>query len=167
MNDKFSQFEIVSGDDLGFWYNKKNYLNMKGSLGGSCQAVGRLDWLDIYIQNPETVQLIILKSDEDPDKIIGRALLWNLDDGRKLQDYIYTSKDSDDNLFREYAKEKGWLVRNEVTRDTLIAHIKPIEYKSWPSIDTMMHWNSKTGEIRNMHFDGAKQIMWYYEDDDD
>lgn len=162
MNDKFSYFEVVRGDDLGYWYNKKNYEEIKGSLASSCQSVGRLDWLDIYIKNPDTVGLLILKSDKNPEKITGRALLWNLDDGTKFMDMIYIIKESDYKLFMEYASENGWLTRDKDNYSkTLIAHMKPNQkHDKYPSVDTMRYWDWKTGKISNKSFNGCKQIEW-------
>jgi hypothetical protein len=160
MNDKFAYFEIVSGDALGYWYNKKNYLENKGVLGSSCQSVGRLDWLDIYIKNPDTVQLLILKSEKNPEKITGRALLWTLEDGSKMMDYIYYIKDSDRQLFMEYAKENGWFCRDKDNK-TFVAYLKPGQtHDKYPSIDTMRYWDFNTGKISNRSFKGSKEICW-------
>lgn len=170
MNDVFSNFAIVEGDDIGFWYNRKNYLDPnRGSLGSSCQAVGRLDWLEIYIKNPETIKLLILKSDEDPNKIIGRSLLWKLDDNNFLMDLTYTMKDSDRKIFLEYAKLKGWNAMNENDSytKTFISHIKPITFDMYPSIDTMNNWDPNTGKISNQYFDGSHYIEWSEEDFDE
>ena len=163
MNDVFANFSIVEGDDLGFWYHRKNYLDPhRGSLGSSCQAVGRLDWLQIYIKNPQTVRLLILKSDENPDKLIGRSLLWKLDDGTFLMDTIYTMKDSDNKIFLEYAKHNGWHAITEpgARNNTYIAHVNPIEFESYPSVDTMNMWDPSTGKISNKSFPGSQYIEW-------
>lgn len=165
INDVFSRFEIVDGDDLGFWYHKRNYLNpTAGTLGSSCQAVGRLDWLQIYIRNPETVKLVILRSDEDFDKIIGRALLWNLDDGSKMMDYIYTTKDSDSRVFQEYATKNGWSTYNQ--DKIFVAHLKDTSMQYFPSIDTMNKWNQESGKISNRSFPGSEYIEWTNNDGD-
>jgi hypothetical protein len=167
INNVFGRFEIVEGDDLGFWYHRKNYLHPhKGTLGSSCQAVGRLDWLEIYIKNPETVKLLILKSDEDFDKIIGRALLWKLEDGSTLMDYPYTSNDSDYKVFQEYAKTKGWKSVEEDDGE-FIAYIKPGTFDKYPSVDNMNNWDSSTGKLSNIYFKGSKPIMWTEHDHDE
>lgn len=167
MNDVFSRFEIVEGDDLGFWYNRKNYLHPhKGTLGSSCQAVGRLDWLEIYIKNPDTVKLLILRSDEDLDKIIGRALLWKLEDGSTLMDYPYTSNDSDYKVFQEYAKSKGWKSVEEDDGE-FVAYLNPGEFDKYPSVDNMNNWDPKTGKISNHYFKGSKSIIWTDHDHDE
>jgi len=167
MNDVFSNFEIVEGDQLGFWYHRKNYIDPhKGSLGSSCQAPGRLDWLEIYIKNPETVKLVILHSDVKYDKISGRALLWKLDDGTHLMDVIYVSKDSDHKIFSDYAKHNGWHDANTNYTDTFTAHVKPITFDKYPSVDTMCNWNPETGQISNRTFPGSRHIQWSEDDDD-
>jgi hypothetical protein len=162
MNDVFSRFEIVEGEDLLFWYKRQNYeFPHMGSLGTSCQAIGRRDWLEIYIDNPDTIKLLILRSLDAPDKIIGRSILWYLEDGGILMDYIYVSKDSDKNVFKEYARSKGYIIRED-NRGTWFSttKIKPDGYESYPSVDTMRYWNRNTGRISNMPFDGAKEITW-------
>lgn len=170
MNDVFSRFEIVDGEDLLYWYKRENYESPnRGSLGGSCQAVGRRDWLEIYIDNPDTVKLLILKSLDNPDKIIGRALLWTLDNGGVLMDCIYTSADSDVNVFREYARSKGWNYIYEGGGGTYVAHtkVKPEGYRAYPSVDNMRYWNRNTGKISNRGFEGSRQIIWSADDGDD
>jgi hypothetical protein len=170
MNDVFSRFEIVNGEDLYFWYKRENYeFPRMGNLGTSCQAVGRRDWLEIYIDNPDTVNLLILKSFDQPDKILGRALLWNLENGKKLMDYIYVSKDSDKNVFKEYARAKGFIIRDESHRDTWVAYLKPKPggYESYPSIDTMRHWDRNSGKLSNSSFPGSEEIYWDNDEGED
>jgi hypothetical protein len=168
INDAFSNFEIVEGDDLGFWYHRKNYLHPhKGSLGSSCQAVGRLDWLEIYIKNPETVKLLILKSDENPDKIVGRALVWNLVDGKKMMDRIYVSNDSDVKIFKDYAKHMEWDAIDDGNNynNTYVAQLKETGMEKFPSVDTMDKWNPDTGKISNQSFPESTYIEWSEDDD--
>ena len=170
MNDVFSRFEIVDGEDLFFWYKRENYESQTmGNLGTSCQAVGRKDWLEIYIDNPDTVKLLILKSFENPNKIVGRSLLWNLEDGKKLMDYVYTNKDSDRNVFKEFAKSKGYIIRDDGDNETLVAYTKPKPegYNSYPSVDTMRHWDRNTGKLSNRRFPGSEEIYWDNDGDGD
>ena len=108
------KFDFIKGDDIKKWYDQCNYLHSSdedkqglGSLGKSCMRYG-FDYFDIYIKNPEVCSLMILKSDTDNDKIIGRALIWKLSNGNTYMDRIYTHFDSDVNLFRNYAKQNGW-----------------------------------------------------------
>ena len=176
MNDIFSNFEIVEGEMLLYWYKRKNYLENKGTLGSSCQAVGRADWLEIYIKNPETVKCVILKSPEHPDKILGRALIWTLgdtDEGKKMMDYVYCSRDSDEKIFLDYAKHNGWYQRDVEYNKTYVAYLTTrCEFDKYPSVDTMNYWNPTTGKISNKSFPGSKSIVWSNDeennpDDDD
>ena len=108
LNDKFSYFEVVSGDDIAYWYNHRNYFVRSGTLGNSCMSNVPDRYLEIYTANPNQCSLVIFKSQDDTEKIIGRALLWTLPDGKKFMDRIYVVNDSDVQLFRDFAKENGW-----------------------------------------------------------
>jgi hypothetical protein len=79
LKEKFKRFEIVKGSDIKFWYSQNRYEKRdSGSLGSSCMRGDKAQkFFDIYIDNDDVVSLIILKSRNDPDKIIGRALLWD------------------------------------------------------------------------------------------
>lgn len=161
LNDKFALFERVSGEEIGYWYHNRNYLKCQSSLGSSCQAPGRLDWLEIYTKNPDTVNLLISKAENDPTKITGRALLWRLDEptGGIYMDYVYSMSEAIGNLFNEYAKENGWITFND-RRGQLFTHIKPIKYAGWPSIDTMRNWDPKTGKVSSAHFTDSVGMTW-------
>ncbi len=111
MNDRFQYFDVVDGEDIGHWYNYRNYYVRSGTLGSSCMSNVSNRFFDIYMSNPDVCKLIILKSIEDDTKIMGRALLWTLSDGKQFVDRIYTINDSDVQLFRDYAKENGWYAK--------------------------------------------------------
>lgn len=111
-------FELVRGEDIRRWYLVDNYLEESGQLGNSCMRYAKCQgYLDIYVNNPESCQLLILKSDKEPDKITGRALVWKIhkgagDEGKLFMDRVYTIKDSDRIRFQEYAKKNGMLTTN-------------------------------------------------------
>ena len=155
-NDKFSYFEEVKGDDIAYWYNYKHYERRQGTLGSSCMSNVDPEFFDIYVSNPEVCSLVILKSQEDEDKIIGRALLWKIRDGKRFMDRIYTMNDSDVQLFKDWAKENGWYVKqyNSSTGSNgaispdgslvtlnLTVDIKPGRYEKYPYLDTLKHWS--------------------------
>jgi len=100
-----SDFKLVSGEEIRKWYLEDNYLEVKGQLGNSCMRYERCQkYLDIYVQNPEVCSLLVLF---DGDKVKGRALVWELSDGSKYMDRIYTITDSDKVLFREWAEKNN------------------------------------------------------------
>lgn len=117
-----SDFEIVSGDDIVYWYNKSNYLYLEGEdvLNNSCMRYDRCGlYLKFYSMNSERITLLILKDKDNKDKIRGRALIWKLDepDGRIFMDRIYYVEGYEVELFKQYASEKGWLYKNKQNSD--------------------------------------------------
>lgn len=162
MNNRYQYFDIVKGEDIGYWYNINNYYDKKGSLGGSCMRKVDVDYFDIYMSNPDVCQLVILKSSEDDTKIIGRALLWKLDTGRKFLDRIYTCYESDVNLFREYAKDNGWYYKQyngscdspmvydngeAINLGRLTVNIRKGEYTNYPYLDTLKYFDRNSGKL--------------------
>ncbi len=174
MNDSFSNFEIVSGDDISYWYDlEQYYLGEHGQLGTSCMCSVDPNYFDIYTQNPEKVSLVIYKAPEDPTKIRGRALLWSMDDGRKFMDRIYTHYDHDIELFRKYGKKCGyWVKYNNCSasdgdaynpapeqRSTevleLIIGLEKVKYDYYPYLDTLKYFNPDTAVISNSRSPGT------------
>jgi hypothetical protein len=160
MNDKFSFFEEVTGEKIYFWYNYQNYYQRTGTLGNSCMANARASWLEIYTENPDQVSLVIFKSQEDNDKIVGRALLWTLQDGKRFMDRIYAINDSDVQLFRDYAKENGWYSKynNNSSDDNsayapdgstvnldLTVNLDKKDYSNYPYLDTLKYFREGRG----------------------
>ncbi len=133
-----NNFEIVKGDDIKKWYLSKNYESEKGQLGNSCMRYDRCQqYFDIYTKNPEVCSLLIMKSTEDTDKIVGRALLWNLRDGRKYQDRIYTINDSDKILFSQWADHNGYQKydSSHIVKEVQLGNH---DYDKYPYMDTFV-----------------------------
>lgn len=165
LNDRFQYFETVTGSQIGHFYNSKQYQANMGSLGSSCMKSVQSNYFDIYMNNPEVCQLVILKSQEDPELIVGRALLWTLRGGEKFLDRIYTNQDSDVQLFKDWAKENGWCSKRhnnstdsgaaidpqgkEVNLGTMVVDIKKGLYDAYPYMDTFKNFNSRLGTLSN------------------
>lgn len=167
MNDIFSNFELVKGDDISHWYSHRNYLNGgRGTLGNSCMAGSPKDFFKIYCANPEVCSLLILKDESDKTKIKGRALVWNLKNPENVtfMDRIYTHEDSDVQLFRDYSKLKRWEYKSHNDSspdpDTINSEGKSNSYKelsvilntkqnytSFPYVDTLKYFNRTTGKL--------------------
>ena len=113
-----AQFDIVKGNDIIHWYWVDQYQSGGGTLNNSCMAEADSDWLEIYSKNKQ-VSLVVLYDDNGTvsdgkytsKKIKGRAILWeckvNGQDSMFL-DRIYTSHDSDVELFKQFAEKNGW-----------------------------------------------------------
>jgi hypothetical protein len=160
-NDKFQYFEEIKGDQIGFWYNSNNYKERRGSLGSSCMSGVPATYFDIYISNPDVCSLVILRDQEVTDKILGRALLWTLSDGKRYMDRIYTINDSDVQLFKDYARENAWYVKSRnassaspeaiapsgevvnLSGQQMTISIKPGEYNKYPYLDTFKFWDRR------------------------
>jgi hypothetical protein len=175
MNDRFQYFESVKEQEIGHWYNYRNYYERSGSLGSSCMSNVNPDYFDIYMSNPDVCELVILKSEEDDSLIVGRALLWTLSDGKKFMDRIYTIKDSDVQLFRDWAKENGWYTKQynsssdsgranapdgtQVDLGKLTVNIKRGMYEAYPYLDTLKYFNPGKGTLSNVRGGGEEYIL--------
>ncbi len=169
LNDKFSFFEVVSGSDIHYWYDNRKYFERKGTLGSSCMAGADESWLEIYTENPDQCQLVIFKSQDDENKIVGRALLWTLTDGKKFMDRIYTINDSDVNLFKDFAKENGWYTKyHNSSTDSgraiapdgstvdldLTVNLDKKNYRYYPYLDTLKYFREGSGILSNRKRNG-------------
>jgi hypothetical protein len=161
--------KIVSGEEIRHYYSNVNSFKAGGTLGGSCMNhPDRGRYLDLYVKNPEKIQMLVLYPEDVRDKIIGRALLWKLDTpsgDRYYMDRVYTANDSDQYMFIEYAKKQGWLYKSSQTygweveiidgKDdsrkmmTLGVKLNKVDYDFYPYADTMQFYNGETGEINN------------------
>jgi len=155
-------FEIVEGEEVKYWYNGEQYAGEGGPLNSSCMKYDNCeDFINFYSQNKHKVSLLILKDTNDEDKIRGRALIWKLDtpSGRTFMDRIYTVYDSDVILFKEYAKDNGWLYKKnqnmesggpwvDTTTDNQIRTTLVVnnlhDRGDYPYMDTMKYFNGST-----------------------
>lgn len=152
------RLEIVSGDTIREWYYEDTYQSGGGSLNNSCMRYKKCQiYFDIYTKNPEVCQMLILKNESG--KLIARALIWKLIDGRTYMDRIYTVNDSDSNIFRDYAAEKGWPHYTN-HRGTLEVQLKKEEYNKFPYMDTFTSYNKETNILINDEMRGESND-WY------
>ncbi len=156
--NSFRNFELVTGDDIPHWYLDDNYSKEdKSTLHTSCMRYDDCqEYFGIYVDNPEVCSLLIQKSDFDNSKITGRALVWKLVNGDTFMDRIYYSKESDVNLFKEYAKSMGWIYKKNQSyssgflykgdipyHESLEVKLINFEYDLYPFLDTLSYLSSK------------------------
>lgn len=168
-----SDFYLASGEEIRHWYFSGNYSSNLGTINNSCMR-GKLaqSYFDIYVNNPEKIKLLVLFSDKSKTKIKGRALVWfglkkpiEIVDDKKIEskvylDRIYTVADSDVELYKNYAKQNGWLYKaaqvmndasyienGKVIRNTVAITLKPKAYKAYPSLDTFCYYTPSTGRL--------------------
>lgn len=178
------RFMIVEGKDIAKWYNHTNYKEMSGTLGRSCMARASASYFDIYVDNPKVCRLVILLED---DKLIGRALLWKVDDKESpdfskekedfeyFMDRQYTIKDSDVIKFRNYADENGWAYKEinnhtntssvtfkgETTNWDLSVELSDQDYEYFPYMDTFKRYDPKKHILYNDRNDDEEYIGHY------
>ena len=144
--DDLTNFEMVKGEDIRKWYLRDNYEQERGQLGNSCMRYKSCqDYFDIYVKNPDICQLVILKSDDDKDKIKGRALVWKLTDGEYYMDRVYTINDSDKLLFIDYARINKIKNLYDGSSDSWReVKLGDYTYKKYPYMDTFVVYNPTT-----------------------
>jgi hypothetical protein len=159
-----TKLELVSGEDIRKYYLQTNYESIKGHLGNSCMRYTNCQpYLDIYVNNPDVCQLLILRSDEDPEKIKGRALLWKIKmpeiykngyqsyNDEYYLDRIYTINDSDRQLFEDWAEEKNikHFNSNLGYNWRIFIQLGDYDYKYYPYMDTLKVYNRSTKVLSN------------------
>jgi hypothetical protein len=104
------KLRLVSGEDMRFWYNGKNYVKGGGSLNGSCmQNENKGREMQMFVDNPHVCQMLILL--DENKKLLGRANVWRLVEpyGSTYMEYIYSRHDKDRELFLMFGKQRGWI----------------------------------------------------------
>lgn len=139
-----ANMKIVSGKDILWGYNCKNY--DEGEDMGSCMRYEEAQkYLDIYVDNPDKIQLIVLTNPKN-GAIRGRALLWTLDSGSKFMDRVYVTNNQYRNEFNNYANSKGFEIGNPNNYVTLS---KARNYNYYPYLDTFFVYVPDKGVLMN------------------
>lgn len=135
LDDINSLFDIVKGKDIVKWYQYNNYVYSSEDtvLHQSCMAKNCEEMLNFYAIN-DKIEMLILYENHSKEKIVGRALVWHLDEpkDRIFLDRIYTMHDHYIDFFKTYAKNNGWI------------------YKVRQSYDENPFVDSETGEMKEM-----------------
>lgn len=109
------KLEVIQGENIKLAYLGMNYSNVLGTgsnLHGSCMRGSDCQgYFGIYTDNPDKVQMLVAKDTEG--KILGRALLWNFDDGDKGMDTVYGA-DMIVQVFKDWAMDNNyWYKSNQ------------------------------------------------------
>jgi len=81
----------------------------------SCMNRAPAEWLKIYIDNPQVVSMLAMFDRREGEKLIGRAIVWKLPDGRKFCDRIYGQNMDCVEYLKAYAMEQGMIVKPRQT----------------------------------------------------
>jgi hypothetical protein len=157
--------KIVSGDDIINYYNENTYRPAGGSLNNSCMRYKDKEVvLQLYKNNPDKVQLLCLF--DTRNKLVGRALLWKLKNGKIFMDRIYTICNYIEMQFIDRAIQEGWGYKKTqsaydntiigIDNNELIVKLDWIPEKDnksdslhqfstkFPYLDTMYYYRNKT-----------------------
>lgn len=149
-------FKVVKGDDIAKYYLDKNYYGYsesadkfeKGVLWNSCMRYARCQrYFGIYTDNKQVSLLVLVTSD---DKVVGRALLWQLtedNDNKIYMDRAYTIHDSDIKLFNNYAIKEGYVyytnggpkLDNDDYDNQLFVKLNNTSFDLYPYMDTLCY----------------------------
>lgn len=170
------EIKVIEGEEIKKWYLDHNYLQPNGSLVGplwkSCMRHRlKQPLLDIYCKNPDKVKLLVMlqKDVDGQDKLRARALLWQ--DTRlsssstpiKVMDRIYTIFDSDIFIFKDWARNNGYIskyyqnsksfplfdVDGSETVLLLSTKLEKHVFELYPYLDTFQFYNVSEGEFLN------------------
>lgn len=156
LKNKFSNFEVVFGEEIRKFYLHNRYDNTRRSiLQNSCMRYQKCQpYFDIYVENPEVCSMVIRRSFIDSDLITARALLWKLSDGSMFMDRVYYSREQEQNLFESWAIDNGYYYQNrdqDFRFDGKKADIDPevnlkkYKFDYYPYLDTFKYLDPETG----------------------
>jgi len=84
-------FDVINGHKIYDAYLDANYSKILGTdtnLWNSCMRYDSCqDYLRIYAENVDVVSLLV--ANDSNNMVLGRAILWTMDDGKKAMDTIY------------------------------------------------------------------------------
>lgn len=160
-------FKVVDADDIKKYYHHETYVTdadgyTRGSLGASCMKHDQCQKLfKLYTKNTDQVKMLVML--DENEKLIGRALLWNLE-SNKIMDRIYTKLDEDYSFhFKKWATKNGYLYKSEqnwfntlffenlnIKRKELYLEFNiGINPKKYPYMDTFKFVNLESGRLYN------------------
>jgi len=166
----FQNFDMVYGENLRKFYYEKTYMTGGGFLNNGCMRHDYCQkYLNIYVENPDKINLLIMRNPKNKLKIDGKALIWNLDShkGKKLMDLPYCTKNYMMTIFQEYAMKKGWYYtkieegkdnyrflnifdsKGNKTDEAFEVNVTPEEYEYYPHVDLLKYYNPYTGNLTN------------------
>jgi hypothetical protein len=163
-------FRLVSGEEIRFWYLSDTYCDDAkkgcGTLGKSCMIYEESQkYLDIYVENPNKCQLLILTSEEVGIECLkARALFWQTDRGPYL-DRIYYTNSSEVEMMINWVKEKfNCNLNSKMSIGKLKVELESEtnEYEYYPYMDTLAYYYTvnKTLYSYEPSFDVKKELLY-------
>ena len=133
--------DFVSGEDIRYWYDEKNYHSLSGELSNSCMRYSKCyPWLKLYSDNDDVISMFIVK-DKSSGKLVSRCLIW----GNKYFDRIYATSSVLKNKVMTYLENLNLvdIYDNEDISVTFDLKKGYESYNSFPYCDTFMYLGHK------------------------
>lgn len=117
------------------------------------------DYLTLYAANPDRIGLLIARTVDD--ELVGRGLVWILDDGSTILDRVYGGIVAS-RAMRDHAIGQGWTTRDHdkwhtwewrsasgqpVADASFVVTLDHHRHESYPYMDTMIHYYPARGVI--------------------
>lgn len=138
INEQPFIIKTVDNEKIPFYYMNKNYIkpNSRSELGNSCMNGSMCQsFVSFYSYFPDTIKMLVML---DPnEKLIARALLWKLDNGKMYLDRIYGETKISMDLLHKYALENGIKLThrlNNGSQDDLVVTLKT-KYPDWENLE--------------------------------
>jgi len=161
---------LVSGEEIRNWYLESNYVPGGGQLNNSCMRYESTQgFLNIYTENPEVCQLVILV--DDRNRLLGRALLWKLIDGVNKYGYyldrVYTRFDNDVEKFADWYKDFIKATDNDFKAHFIgktsgcKVQLKNWKFKEYPYMDTLSILDYETGLLGTYEIENRSKLQYH------
>ena len=162
--EKNFKFKVISGEDIRKYYLSDKHYSDTGTLDSSCMKHTKCQkYLNLYVENTAVKMLIMTFG--DTNQMMGRALLWETMDGKKVMDRIYTVNDeeymnhfikwSDDNgyyskKFQNFRSAVQWKKGSNEHDFELKVKLDKHEFNYYPYFDTFKFLDLQEGVISNV-----------------
>lgn len=180
---KKMNLHVIQGNGILDAYHVDNYSTLLGTdtnLFGSCMRHGECaEWLEIYSMNTDNVSMLVAL--DNNDKVLGRAILWSLDCGKKAMDTIY-AHESLVSSFIQWAHDNNYYYKSrqschheDFDKHATDGHIylpkitlKYFDFENYPYMDTLsiLTDNVLGNEKRGSEYKILKSTDGSYEDCD-
>jgi len=182
-SDNDLQFKLVKGSDISKYYSSSKYFRESGTLGSSCMSGESKSTFNLYTDNKNKVQLLILV--DSNDNIHGRSLVWKMKespcDAKYFMDRVYTNRDSDIIRFTNFAKENKFMYKKFMNSHVetnvcflydgqeVLGEVKVKidgDFKNYPFLDTLCFLDKKMTYLSNLPDKGDFMLHSVYGDCD-
>lgn len=145
---------LLSGKDILKGYTSSNYMERGGTIQKSCM-VDKFDFLNIYTENPNQVQLAVICIE---DKITCRCLIWTATDGKKYSDRIYYQYDWMEPLMLEKVRKLGITPIFEAEDPFVCVQLEKWKFEKYPYADNFYFFDKKNGKLVYVNLDRFSQL---------